>query len=113
MPERKSFLVGICSFCLVAVRLLPLIQYCPVLEDPEYDDAIARVETIQHPQLDTTKKYPFGALTRAEGAPLFAFLAKQFSRPMIRQDCSFNDLTDLDLATTQAIIDGCRYGYFK
>jgi hypothetical protein len=83
------------------------------LQDPEYDAALARALTNNLPNSEEARTYPFAPVDRAQGALWFDRYAKTHNLPFLVEDCSFNDINKLSTMTQQAIIDGCRYGFFK
>lgn len=113
MPERKQILASICIFILIVQWLLPLIQFWPILQDKEYDAALLRAEQQQLPDIIETKKYPFSMMNRAEGAERFAWFAQKQWSSYISDQCSFSDIAILVKSQQDAIIAGCRYGFFK
>lgn len=113
MPERKEFSVWIAIFLLISQWLLPLIQFWPTLQDPEYDQALTRAVENNLPNSDEATNYPFAPVDRALGAVRFDRYATLHDLPVLVENCTFNDIDDLPSTTQQAIIDGCRYGFFK
>ena len=113
MPERKEFTAGILIFLLITQWFLPWVQFWPTLQDPEYDAALARALTNNLPNSEEARTYPFAPVDRAQGALWFDRYAKTHNLPFLVENCSFNDINKLSTTTQQAIIDGCRYGFFK
>ncbi len=113
MPERKPLSAGLFIFILIAQRLLPLVMYGPTLQDPEYDDALAWAKANNFPDSQEITDYPFAPVNRGQWAIRFDRYAKKHHLPYLVEKCSFNDIEKLPESTQQAIIDGCRYGFFK
>gem|GEM_PF-5282116 len=113
MPERKPISASILIFILVARWLLPLIQYGPTLQDPEYDAALQRAITNNLPKSEEVIDYPFAPVDRAQGAIWFDRYATTHNLSKSVEDCSFNDISTLPQETQTAIINGCEYGFFK
>jgi hypothetical protein len=113
MPERKQFSAAILIFMLLSRRLLPLVQHWPTLQDPEYTTALARASDHNLPNIEEATNYPFAPVDRAQWALRFDWYARAHALPLVTEDCSFDDIEDLPMDTQQAIIDGCRYGFFK
>lgn len=115
MPERKEFLVGISICCLLGWSMLPLIQYGPLLQDPEFDHALTWAENKQFGDIADAKNYPFSSMTRAQSAPRFSRFAETLGLQFIKteQACMFSDIYTLDIEVQKAIVDGCRYGFFQ
>ncbi len=113
MPERKPITASILIFILVGRWLLPLIQYGPTLQDPEYDAAVARAIANNLPHSEEMTNYPFAPVDRAQGALRFDRYANTHQLPKTVENCSFNDIADLPVATQTAIMNWCAYGFFK
>lgn len=113
MPERKQFIATILICMIIARWFLPWIQYWPVLQDPEYDQAILRATQYQHPYREDIQNYPFQWVQRDEWAIWFAWYATLNNFPHRVENCLFTDIDDLSEAMQFAILQWCRYGYFR
>lgn len=117
MQERKQVVGVLVIVMLLSWSVLPWIQFGNVLDDKEYDSALLRAQLEGFPDIETTKKYPFSTLTRAEAASRYVSFAK--SKWLILTDatastgCDFKDIADVKEEQQQAIADSCRYGFFK
>lgn len=115
MPERKEFTAGILIFLLLAQRLLPLIQFWPTLQDPEYDLAHQRAIDQQLPDIQETTNYPFSTMDRLQAARWFVWFATLHQLPEKKQplDCQFTDLPKLTPEDQQTVTKSCLLGFFK
>ena len=92
-----------------------MVQYGPLLQDPEFDTALVRAKQSAFPDVLKTENYPFSSLTRAQSAPWFTRFAQEIDLAFTKteEECIFTDISSLDVSVQEAIIQGCRYGFFQ
>ena len=113
MQERKQVIGVLVTIMLIAWSILPLIQFWPILDDQEFDAALIWAETQAFPDTETTKKYPFTTLTRAEAAQRYVQFAHSREMLFVSTGCDFSDISDLWTGIQEAIRQSCLYGFFK
>ena len=98
---------------IISWWFLPWIQYGPILQDAEYDQALLRAQANNHPYRENIRSYPFWWVQRDEWAVWFARYAQMQQLPHLVEQCWFTDIQHLPEAIQTAIIQWCHYGYFR
>ncbi len=114
MRSRRQFIALVAT---IMIWLWPLVwwaTYGQLFEDREFDIALAWAEQAWFEQMEQTKAYPFGMITRAEATQRYVALAQQLELvPMQWLVCQFPDVADYPEKQQQLIELVCGYGFFQ
>lgn len=94
-------------------RILPIVEYGPLLQDPEFDIALERAEQIDLPDVAEARDYPFSLVDRKESAIRFAPYAAYLWLEQQPSNCAFVDIDSLESIYQEAIIAWCQRWLFK
>lgn len=87
-------------------------MFGPVLQDEEFDAALAWAESIDLYNVETVKNYPFSTITRAEATTWYVAFGQQTGLVPTRSRCSFLDIDKQPEELQQSILLSCQYGFF-
>lgn len=113
MKSRKKLVALLAVVVFGSGLWLLWIMYGPVLQDEEYDMALAWAESVQMPWIELAKNYPFSTITRAEAVSQYITLAQHIELLPVRSSCEFYDIDKETEATQKDIILACQYGFFS
>lgn len=92
--------------------ILPLIQYGPVLDDPEFDAAKTWATQVWFENIQRVEDYPFSVITRLEAVQRYLQLMDLLDKEPLRETCSFTDIDELAAEMQEQIIRSCRLNVF-
>lgn len=107
-------IVAVVSIGVVASwLLLPLVSYGPLLEDSEFDEALVRAESVQLPNIEEIRDYPFSTITRREAAVRYVKFAQDVGIVPVLNTCVFEDLNEVRSEEERMILLSCQYWFFQ
>lgn len=112
MKSWKKLVSLIAIWCLLWGIFLLWIMFGPVLDDQEFDDALARAESVDLYGVETIRDYPFSTITRAEATTWYVTFGQQTGLMPVRSSCNFTDIDAIDSELQEAIGLSCQYGFF-
>lgn len=114
MREWKKLLALVSVAVFVWWSLLTLVMYGDVLDDPEYEEALAWAIALDMPGIDQAQERPFFPVTREQAAQWYVKLAQYKERvPWYDEDCVFDDVWYVSWSMQEVIILSCHYDFFK
>lgn len=112
MKHRKELLVAVCVLMILGRTALPLIQYWPVLNDTEFDNAKVRAREVWLENSQRIEDYPFAVVTRAQAVQWYLSMIDLLDKQPLRETCSFTDIQSLDSQLQDEIIRSCTLNIF-
>ena len=114
MKEWKQIVAMIAIIVFVGRWFLHIFMFGNVLDDPEFDDALAWAEQVGIWGIELSREYPFSSVTRREAAQWYVSVAQEiWLVPEQDDDCTFTDIYHLEKAEQEIIHLSCLYWFFK
>lgn len=112
MKHWKELLVAICIVMILGRTILPLIQYGPVLDDTEFDQAKLRASTNWFENMQQVEDYPFSVMTRGDAVQWYLRVMDILEKQPLRETCTFTDIQDVEESLQDDIIRSCTLNIF-
>lgn len=88
-------------------------MFGPVLNDPEFDAALARAEQVWIENVQNIQDYPFSLIQRKKAVHWYATLGRAVWLIPQRTSCSFEDTDEVTEEEAIQILRACQYGFFS
>lgn len=92
--------------------VLPLVQYGPVLDDPEFDLAKQWASSNWFELMQMVEDYPFSVMTRVQSVQWYLRVMDMIGKQPLRETCSFTDIDTLEQSVQDEIIRSCTLNVF-